>query len=46
MCRAQEPVRQIEGSTENVKVTYPEDHAPLRMMSQSRGAHPARRASG
>lgn len=46
MSRAGEPVRLIEGSTENVKVTYPEDLAPLRMMSQPRGTQPARRASG
>jgi 2-C-methyl-D-erythritol 4-phosphate cytidylyltransferase len=33
MARAQHEVRLIEGSSQNVKVTYPEDLAPLRMMS-------------
>lgn len=33
MSRARHRVRLIEGSPQNVKVTYPEDLAPLRMMS-------------
>ncbi|HYP15625.1 MAG TPA: IspD/TarI family cytidylyltransferase [Opitutus sp.] len=33
MSRAKHRVRLIEGSAQNVKVTYPEDLAPLRMMS-------------
>ena len=33
MARAEHRVRLIEGSSQNVKVTYPEDLAPLRMMS-------------
>jgi 2-C-methyl-D-erythritol 4-phosphate cytidylyltransferase len=32
MARARRRVRLLEGSSENVKVTYPEDLAPLRMM--------------
>lgn len=38
MSRARHRVRLIEGSAQNVKVTYPEDLAPLRLMS----AEPAR----
>ena len=33
MARAEHRVRLIEGSSQNVKVTYPEDLAPLRMMT-------------
>jgi 2-C-methyl-D-erythritol 4-phosphate cytidylyltransferase len=33
MARARRRVRLIEGSSQNVKVTYPEDLAPLRLMS-------------
>jgi len=33
MARARHRVRLLEGSAQNVKVTYPEDLAPLRMMS-------------
>jgi 2-C-methyl-D-erythritol 4-phosphate cytidylyltransferase len=33
MARARHKVRLLEGSSQNVKVTYPEDLAPLRMMS-------------
>jgi 2-C-methyl-D-erythritol 4-phosphate cytidylyltransferase len=33
MARARHGVKLIEGSSQNVKVTYPEDLAPLRMMS-------------
>jgi 2-C-methyl-D-erythritol 4-phosphate cytidylyltransferase len=33
MARAEHGVKLIEGSSQNVKVTYPEDLAPLRMMS-------------
>lgn len=34
MARAKHRVRLLEGSSQNVKVTYPEDLAPLRMMSR------------
>ncbi len=33
MARARHRVRLLEGSSQNVKVTYPEDLAPLRMMN-------------
>jgi len=33
MARARRRVRLLEGSSQNVKVTYPEDLAPLRMMN-------------
>jgi len=35
MSRTRCKVRLVEGSPQNVKVTYPEDLAPLRMMSQA-----------
>ena len=35
MARARHQVRLIEGSSQNVKVTYPEDLAPLRLMSNA-----------
>jgi 2-C-methyl-D-erythritol 4-phosphate cytidylyltransferase len=38
MTRARHKVRLIEGSSQNVKVTYPEDLAPLRMMSDVSGS--------
>ena len=38
MARARHRVRLLEGSSQNVKVTYPEDLAPLRMMSADRRA--------
>ncbi len=44
MSRAQHRVRLIEGSPQNIKVTYPEDLAPLRMMSSAPRAQ--RHASG
>jgi 2-C-methyl-D-erythritol 4-phosphate cytidylyltransferase len=34
MARAEHGVKLIEGSSQNIKVTYPEDLAPLRMMSE------------
>lgn len=46
MSRAQEPVRLIEGSPQNIKVTYPEDLAPLRMMSRQQEHRAEKRASG
>lgn len=46
MARANARVRLIEGSPQNVKVTYPEDLAPLRMMSADPGRAGAHRASG
>lgn len=38
MARAEHAVRLIEGSSQNVKVTYPEDLAPLRMMTGVSGS--------
>ena len=35
MSRARHQVRLLEGSSQNVKVTYPEDLAPLRIMSDA-----------
>lgn len=45
MSRTRCRVRLIEGSAQNVKVTYPEDLAPLRMMSQAITSND-RRANG
>ena len=45
MSRAKHTVRLIEGSPENIKVTYPEDLAPLRTYSTARSAA-TRHASG
>jgi len=38
MSRARHQVRLLEGSAQNIKVTFPEDLAPLRMMSRAGGA--------
>lgn len=45
MSRTRCRVRLVEGSAQNVKVTYPEDLAPLRMMSQTIAAR-SRQANG
>lgn len=44
MSRAKHRVRLIEGSPQNIKVTYPEDLAPLRVMSSN--FVPSQQASG
>ncbi|ACB77431.1 IspD/TarI family cytidylyltransferase [Opitutus terrae] len=46
MARAKARMRLIEGSPQNVKVTYPEDLAPLRMLSAAPTLAGAQQASG